>query len=444
MYQEAPAEPGAAESLSSTSRHRVVRIIDRLNIGGPSKHVVWLTTGLDSAGFDTVLITGTLPEGEGDMSYFARAAGVTPSIIEEMGREISLRDLIVVAKLVRQLLKLKPDIVHTHKAKAGAVGRVAAMIYKWATPSILRLRPRRCAIVHTYHGHIFHDYYGPALTRLFIAIERGLARMCTDRIIVISEQQFCEISGTYRVGRTEQFRVIPLGIDLEEVNGSAGDLRSELGIAGDQTAIGISGRLCEIKNHRMFLQAAARIAGEPSARARFFVVGDGHLRNDLEQQSRELGLSDSVVFTGFREDAARLYRALDVAALTSLNEGTPVTLIEAMCCGRAVAATEVGGVRDLMGARGSTADGVTVWDHGVTVPSGDVEAFTRALRFLIEHPDLRKEMGERGRAFVISRMSKERLVHDVERVYSEVTGSSRQEETRSMRHGLGQSQLKAR
>jgi glycosyltransferase involved in cell wall biosynthesis len=420
------AKLSPARSQSSTSRLRVVRIIDRLNVGGPSKHVVWLTAGLTAAGFDTELIAGSLAPGESDMSYFARAAGVRPLVINQLSREIRLRDVVVIAKLLWRFLKLRPDIIHTHKAKAGAVGRVAAMIYKWATPSILRLRPRQCRVVHTYHGHIFHGYYGRARTRLFIGIEQALARLCTDRVIVLSDQQSREISGRYRIGRPEQFRIIPLGLDLdedlEEVQGGASGLREELGIADDQTAIGIVGRLCEVKNHGMFLDTAVRILRDPSARARFVIVGDGHLRKELEQQSMRLGISDAVRFTGFRKDAASLYAAMDIVALTSLNEGTPLTLAEAMRRQRPVAATEVGGVEDLMGERRSSIDGFTVWDHGVTAPSGDVEAFARALRFLIEHPELRNQMGESGRAFVTMRMSKERLLSDIERLYNELSG----------------------
>jgi glycosyltransferase involved in cell wall biosynthesis len=405
-----------------------VRIIDRLNIGGPSKHVVWLTAGLSAAGFDTELITGTLAPGEGDMSYFAKASGVRPRVIDQMSREIGLSDIVVIAKLLWRFLELKPDIIHTHKAKAGAVGRVAAMIYKWATPSILRLRPRQCRIVHTYHGHIFHGYYGRVRTSLFVAIERGLARACTDRVIVLSKQQAREISGRYRICRPDQYRVIPLGLDLEEIQSNLTCLRSgkvlreELGLSCDQTAIGIVGRLCEVKNHRMFLEAAARMLKDSSGRATFVIVGDGHLRQDLEQESVRLGISDAVAFTGFREDALSLYAELDIVALTSLNEGTPLTLIEAMCCGRAVAATEVGGVEDLMGAQRSTMNGFKVWDHGVTAPSGDVDAFAGALRFLSERPELRDEMGKLGRAFVNVWMSKDRLLGDFERVYSELVG----------------------
>jgi len=381
-----------------------------------------LTAGLNAAGFDTVLITGSTAAGEGDMGYFAKAAGVRPVVIKELSREITPRDVVVVAKLLWQLLKLKPDIVHTHKAKAGAVGRVAATIYKWATPSTLLLRPRRCRILHTYHGHIFHDYYGHVRTRLFVAIERALARACTDRVIVLSEGQSREISGKYRIGRHEQFLVIPLGFDLEEIRSASACLRQELRISEHEAAIGIIGRLCEIKNHEMFLEAASRLLRDPSARMRFVIVGDGHLRNRLEQKSVRLGIADAVSFTGFREDAASISMALDIVALTSLNEGTPLTLIEAMSCERAVAATEVGGVTDLMGRRLDSFDGFTVWDHGVTAPSGDVEAFARALRFLVDRPELRRAMGMSGRDFVTTRMSVDRLLSDIAQLYRELAG----------------------
>lgn len=410
-------------------RIRVVRIIDRLNIGGPAKHVTWLTAGLNPDEFETTLITGTVPPSEGDMSYFAQAAGITPVVIKEMSRELSIRDALVIAKLVRRFFSLKPQIIHTHKAKAGAAGRVAAMIYKWLTPSALWLKPRRCRIAHTYHGHIFHSYYGAAKTKLFVRIERALARTCTDRVIVISEQQRREIGETFRVGRPEQFRVVPLGLDLDEISERRGALREELGIKDGEVAVGIVGRLCEVKNHAMFLDAAARLSAS-SESARFVVIGDGELRAEIENLSRASRISERVTFTGFREDATTLYADLDVVALTSLNEGTPLTLIEAMCCGRAVAATEVGGVVDVMGERRTEMDGFTIWDHGVTAPSRDGESFARALKYLIERPTLRREMGERGRAFVRARLSKARLLNDVENLYREMTGIREAEPSR--------------
>jgi glycosyltransferase involved in cell wall biosynthesis len=409
-------------------RIRVVRIIDRLNIGGPAKHVTWLTAGLDPERFETTLITGVVPVGEGDMSYFARAAGVEPLVIEEMSRELSLGDVVVFLKVLRELFRLKPHIVHTHKAKAGAVGRVAALIYKWWTPSALWLRPRKLSVVHTYHGHIFHSYYGAAKTRLFIAIERALARFCTDRIVVISERQRDEICGEFKVGRFEQFSVIPLGIDLGEMSGQRGRLRNEIGANAEDILIGVVGRLCEVKNHAMLIEAAAKLktracgvgdqtAPQVNLNARFVIVGDGRLREELEALAKSKGVNDWFIFTGFRDDVLSLYADFDIVALTSLNEGTPLTLIEAMSRGCAVASTEVGGVSDLMGNRKETPGGFTVWDHGVTAPSRDVEAFAEALKYLIERSEMRREMGARGRDFVLSRLSKERLIGDIDGLY---------------------------
>jgi glycosyltransferase involved in cell wall biosynthesis len=414
----------AGPGHSSVERIRVIRVIDRLNTGGPAKHVTWLTAGLDAEEFETTLITGVVPAGEGDMSYFARAAGVEPVVIKELSREVSLGDMVVIFKLVRELLRVKPQVVHTHKAKAGAVGRVAALIYKWLTPSALRLRPRQCLIVHTYHGHIFHSYYGAVKTRVFMAIERALARLCTDRIIAVSRQQRDEICLKFKVGRFEQFEVIPLGIDFDEVNARRGRLREEIGMSADEPLVGIVGRLCEVKNQAMCIESAAKLK-EEGTDARLAIVGDGHLRERLESLVRESGLADRVTFTGFRDDAVALYADFDIAALTSLNEGTPLTLIEAMGCGCAVASTEVGGVVDLMGERREDGDGFTIWDHGVTAPSRNVEAFAEALKYLIKRPELRREMGARGRAFVWSHLSKERLTGDTENLYRRMIAAGR-------------------
>src|SRR5262249_47874274 len=286
----------------------------------------------------------------------------------------------------RALFRLKPHIVHTHKAKAGAVGRVAAAIYKWLTPSALRLRPRRLGIVHTYHGHIFHSYYGAAKTRLFIAIERALARFCADRIVAISELQRDEICRAFKVGRFDRFTVIPLGIDFDEIDYRKGRLRREIGIGADDVLVGVVGRLCEIKNHAMLIESAPKL--KPSGTA-FVIVGDGHLRAELEAQARAAGMDRRVIFTGFREDAASLYADFDIAALAGLNGGPPWTLIGGRGCGCGGASAGGGGGADLMGGRRETLDGFTVWDHGVTAPSRDVQAFTNGLKYLIERPRLR-------------------------------------------------------
>ncbi len=162
---------------------KVIRIIARLNVGGPAKHVVWLTSGLKDSGFETLLVTGKVPEGEEDMSYFAAEMGVIPRYFSEMSREISLNDAVTVWKLYRLFLRERPDIVHTHTAKAGTVGRTAGLLYRWLTPGVFIGKPRQCKFVHTYHGHVFHSYYGRGRTRLFLAVERLLARLVTDRLM---------------------------------------------------------------------------------------------------------------------------------------------------------------------------------------------------------------------------------------------------------------------
>src|ERR671932_2898207 len=175
---------------------KVVRIIARLNVGGPAKHVAWLEAGLRRRGVESLLVAGVVPPGEDDMGRFAEGLGVRPHVIPEMSREVSPKDAVTVWKLYRLMLRERPDPVHTHTAKAGTVGRAAGMLYRWLTPSALRGRPRACRFVHTYHGHIFHSYYGAAKTRIFLAIERAPARF-TDRILAVSRQQPPEINGRF-------------------------------------------------------------------------------------------------------------------------------------------------------------------------------------------------------------------------------------------------------
>src|SRR5437870_650230 len=335
------------------------------------------------------------------------------------------------------MLRELPDIVHTHADKAGTVGRVAGFMYRWLTPSALLAKPRPCKFVHTYHGHVFHSYYQPLKTRFFLNIERLLARVATHRIVVVSEQQRHEINETFRVGRPEQFAVIPLGIDLSTyANWQAHrpHLRAELKAGEDDLIVGIVGRLTEIKNHAMFLQAASRlkeITSVPDSeetrrrRVRFVIVGDGNLRPDLEAQAASLGLSDDVVFLGTRADAENFYAAFDIVALTSLNEGTPLTLIEGMANSRPVIATAVGGVVDLTGNPVSVANGQTghlICERGIMVQSGDTEGFAQGLAHLIDNKSLRSKLGPCGRDFVLRNYSHERLFDDMTRLYQELTG----------------------
>jgi glycosyltransferase involved in cell wall biosynthesis len=417
---------------------KVLRIIARLNVGGPAKHVAWLEAGLRERGVESLLVAGVVPPGEDDMGYFAEGLGVRAHVIPEMSREVSPKDALTVWKLYRLMLRERPDVVHTHTAKAGTVGRAAGMLYKWLTPSALWGRPRRCRFVHTYHGHIFHSYYGRWKTRLFLLVEQALARLATDRVIVISPQQLEEINSRFRVGARGQFTVIPLGLDtrpFDEWAARRSLARAETGAPDADLLVGIVGRLTEIKNHKLFLEAAAllkeRRARDATAegRVRFVVIGDGHLRGRLERYARALGLADDVEFAGLRGDPEDFYPALDVVALTSHNEGTPLTLIEAMANSRAVVATAVGGVVDLLGGVDeSELRRTTRWqvcERGVRVRAGDAEAFADALAHLAARPELRESLGERGREFVAQKYSVGRLVSDVLGLYEELAPHAR-------------------
>ncbi len=382
---------------------KIVRIIARLNVGGPARHVAWLTAAAARAGHESWLVAGTVPPGEDDMSYFAEAQGVEPLRVAEMSRELSPKDIVTVWKLYRLFRSLRPDIVHTHTAKAGAVGRAAGIIYKWLTPSALWGRPRACSFVHTYHGHVFHSYYGAAKTRLFLTIERALARF-TDRIIVVSRQQLEEINGRFRVGRRGQFRVVPLGV--------------ELGVFDDWRA------------------------RRRNARERFGVAHDDETPL-VGIVGRQTGLGDAVTFTGTLDDPENFYAALDVVALTSLNEGTPLTLIEAMANERAVVATEVGGTVDLLGGVESSElrrpHRWRVCERGVLVESNDAAAFADALAHVLASADLRAAMGERGRRFVEENYSVARLVSDVLALYGELCpgGKTGEDGASRARRGAG-------
>lgn len=424
---------------------KIVRVIARLNVGGPARHVVWLTKGLQTAECESLLVAGTVPPGEDDMGYFAAEMGVAPIFVSEMSREISTKDALTIWKLYQLFKREQPDIVHTHTAKAGTVGRVAGLMYRWLTPGALLGRPRKCRFVHTYHGHIFHSYYGPLKTRLFLSIEKTLARLVTNRIVVLSEQQRREINEEFRVGRASQFAVIPLGLDLlvfADWRERGQSFREEFGVAEDETLIGIVGRLTEIKNHELFLQAAAAFNESFSAgdtrRVRFVVIGDGPLRNTLEQLAASLGLAKQVIFAGSRRDPENFYPALDIVALTSRNEGTPLTLIEAMANARPVISTAVGGVVDLLGDSVSpdSSEPFKTCQRGISVPPGDALAFAAGLAKLAADAALRRETGERGLQFVTGYYSKERLLKDIGTLYADLLKGKLSVETPSPENGL--------
>ena len=331
----------------------------RLNVGGPAVHVSLVTAKMGPPSYESTLVSGSVGAEEGDMSAYARRWGVEPLIVPELGRELHpLRDLVTLWKLYRLMRRIRPDVVHTNTAKAGAVGRLAAKL------------ARVPCVVHTFHGHVFHGYFDRFRTGVFIRLERLAARW-SDAIITLSPDLRRELVETYRITRGEHVVVLPNGLDLSGLARSArrqGLFRSELGVPADAPLVGIIGRLVAVKNHALFLEAAARVrAVLPSAR--FVVVGDGELRADVERRIDALGLRDRVTVVGWREDLASIYSDLDLKVLTSANEGTPLTIIEALAAGVPVVATAVGGVPDLL-------------EHGRLgrlVPPGDATSLAEAI-----------------------------------------------------------------
>ncbi len=324
--------------MSQPQPIRIMRIIARLNVGGPAIHVALLTEKLGAPTYVSTLVCGTVGADEGDMQYYAEAHGVQPVIIPELGRSLNpLRDLVTIWKVYQLIRQYQPDVVHTHTAKAGFVGRIAAWLA--GVP----------VIVHTFHGHVFHGYFSPTTTRVFILLERMTARM-SDTVITLTEGLRRELADEYHIARKSKITVLPLGLDLQPFADTArknGAFRREYAIPANAPLIGIVGRLVTVKNHALFLDAAARIrAQRPDAR--FVIVGDGDLRAELEAQVDALGLRDAVVFTGWVRDVAPVYADLDVNVISSVNEGTPVSVIESLAAGCPVVATAVGGLPDLL------------------------------------------------------------------------------------------------
>ena len=343
MLRRRPLNPGPNRS---DPRVTVVRIIDRLNVGGPAIHAVLTTKGLDPRRFRTVLVTGSIEPDEGDMSYLLSEHGVESVVsIPSLGREIRpLRDLRAAWQIYRLLQRERPEVVHTHKAKAGVIGRLAAL----ASGTPVR--------VHTFHGHVLSGYFGPWKSKAFTAIERVLAHT-TSRLVTPSARLADDLATTYGVAPRERFQVIPLGFDLspfEQCEVHRGKLRAELGLDATVKLVAIIGRMVPVKDHATFV-AAAQLLAARRPDVHFVFVGRGAMESAIRADVRRRGLEGRSHFLGWRDDLPVIYADLDVAALSSVNEGTPVSIIEAIASGLPVVATEVGGVPDVLrnGARGS-------------------------------------------------------------------------------------------
>lgn len=402
-------------------RIRILRFIARLNIGGPSIHVHLLTTGLDSKIFHSTLITGKISPSEGNMGYLFESFKEKPIIIEELQREISpLMDIKAFLRIFRLLRRESPDIVHTHTAKAGTSARLAAIIFNGFTGGYAKT-------VHTFHGHIFSGYFSRTKSLMFIWIERLLARK-TDVIVAISQTQKTDLTHKFHIAPANKIRVIPLGFDLTPFLRSSlkkGIFRKSIGADDNQFLIGIVGRLVPIKNHILFLKMAEIFLNENiDLTVKFVVIGDGELRKTLEAIAEKMGLNSHVSFCGWRRDLPEVYADLDVLALTSENEGTPVSIIEAMAAGTAVISTDAGGVRDLLGPskeKLSMEAGFTVCKKGILCRKNDAAEFARGLKHLVEmEKNQRERMIDDARDFVLKSFSNKRLVKDMEALYLEM------------------------
>ena len=383
---------------------RVLRVIARLNVGGPALHVTYLARGLADRGYETTLVAGDVGRGEESMAFVAESAGVDVVRLRGLSRELSpLRDAIAAWRLARIIRKVRPDVVHTHTAKAGAVGRAAAVL----------AGPRKPVVVHTFHGHVLRGYFGRAGTLVFRAIETVLARV-TDRLVAVSPEVRDELV-SLGVAQRERFSVIRLGIELEPrvaFEGDLAELRRRHGIGADRFVVGWFGRMTAVKRTDDLLTTLAALRGR-GIDALLLLVGDGDDRERLEERAHELGLARECLFLGYQEHVAAWYAVCDAIVLTSASEGTPVTIIEALAAARAVVATEVGGVPDVVD------DGET----GFLVPPGDTEALAARLELLAREPARRAEMGRIGRERVLRRYAVERLVDDVDGLYRELLGT---------------------
>ncbi|HEY3383387.1 MAG TPA: glycosyltransferase [Vicinamibacterales bacterium] len=379
---------------------RVANVITRLNIGGASAPVISLAVGFRSRGHDSLLIVGTPDPGEGTLEAEAARAGARIVRLPSLCRSPHVgRDALALWRLQAIFADFEPDVVATHTSKAGVIGRLAA---RWAGTRV---------VVHTHHGKGFDVFPRGWRRTSVLAIERRLAGLSDH--IVVSPRQRDELVDL-GVVPARRSRVIRYGIDLKPFVAApaAGQpLRRELGVPDDALLVAVVGRVVAIKGQDVFLRACARFVGRcPSARV--VLVGDGAFRPECERLSRELGLADRVFFLGWRRDIPAIMHSVDVVALPTVREfeGTPVALIEALAAARAVVASDVGGVADLV-------------EHGVTgllVPAGRPEALAAAIEHLLGHPRARTAMGEAGRCRASEWHSLEHMVNETEQYYREL------------------------
>lgn len=385
---------------------KILRVINRFNLGGPTYNAAYLTRYLPNS-YETLLVGGQRTNAEEDSFHITNQLGIQPITIPEMTRDINPRnDRLAYQKIAQLIDWFQPDIVHTHASKAGALGRLAASNKKVNK------------IVHTFHGNVFHSYFNQAKTSAYISIERSLAKR-TNRIVAISPLQKKELVEVYRIAEEDKVKVIPLGFDLDRFEIDQEEKRAlfrmTYNLDEDEIAIGIIGRLVEIKNHRLFIEIAAQLIKKTGKKLRFFIIGDGDLKHDLMAYADQKGIKasnapnkeSSMIFTSWIKNIDVAVAGLDIIVMTSKNEGTPVSLIEAQAGKRAIVTTDVGGIRDIV------IPDITALISSIHYPMSMIDH----LLHLIDHPKLRHEMGLQGAKFIKDKFTYQRLVNDVNELY---------------------------
>lgn len=384
--------------MMSKDLPKIVRVVTRLNIGGPAIHTILLTRELSALGYQSALATGDCEDGEGDMSYLLDPADPVHRI-SELSRSVSpIRNLRALWRLWQLMRTEQPDIVHTHTAMAGCLGRAAAILA--GVP----------VIVHTFHGNSLRQYFSPVASAVFLAIERLLARW-TDAICVISPQQLGELSSDLRIAPRSKFRLVPLGLDLSPC------LRLPLPTSATPIRVGWFGRLVDVKNIGLLLKTAASVQNG-SHRFEFHVAGDGPDRHLMEAALPRL--APQLVWHGWQRDITSLLASCDIVIQTSRNEGTPVALIQGMAAARPFLSTAVGGVVDMTcGEAQCLTPGATWFDNAVLVEP-QAEAFARALVEFAHSPGRIIEMGRSARLFASAHYQKEALVSNLDSLYRDL------------------------
>ena len=391
---------------------KILRIINRFNLGGPTYNAAYLSRYMPPE-FETLLVGGEKDDSEDSSEFIVKNLGLDPIIIPEMKREIDLKnDFEAYRKMVKIIEDFKPDIVHTHASKAGTIGRLAAANMKVPV------------IIHTFHGHVFHSYFGKMKTVMYKNIERNLARR-SSTIIAISEKQKTELCLIHRICKPEKIRVVPLGFDLTRFTENMQDKRSKFrvryNIADDEIAIGIIGRLVPIKNHKLFIEACKIVLEKTQQKIRLLIIGDGEDRLNIESMARkaEIPFIDAMTsnaiapltFTSWIQEIDVACAGLDIIALTSLNEGTPVSLIEAQAANKPIVTTNVGGIENVV------VEGVTaLLSHSKTDPN----QFADLLLQLTENKERRDELSRAGWEHVRNKFHYTRLVRDMTELYYEL------------------------